>query len=87
MWGGSQLHSDYLFFLNRDGEEWVNPLCSPTSNNIAMADEYFGENEEMPLQNIDHNEMNFKKWSLIAVLVAIFTIVLATFIIRKKKQK
>lgn len=86
-WGESQLNLDYLFFLNKEGENWVNPLCSPTSNKTEMTDEFLGDKEEMPLQNVDRIEKNFKKWSLIAFSTAIFIIVLATFIIRKRKKK
>ncbi|MEG0471868.1 MAG: hypothetical protein RR588_06000 [Solibacillus sp.] len=86
-WGESQLNSDYLYYLNKEGGEWVHPLCSPTTNNTAIIDEFFGNKEEITLQHVDGKVFDVKKWGLIAISTALFITVLAVFIIRKRRKQ
>ena len=55
-WGESEFNSDYLYFLNKDGDNWVHPLCSPTTSNFNASDKYLSDKEEIPLQPVVHNE-------------------------------
>ncbi|MGE7023022.1 hypothetical protein [Solibacillus cecembensis] len=87
MWGESQLNTDYLYFLNKEGENWVHPLCSPTTNNTEIADEFLGDKVGMALHHVDENGIDFKKWGLIAFSATLFITVLVVFFIRKRKQK
>ncbi|ATP40082.1 hypothetical protein CSE16_08480 [Solibacillus sp. R5-41] len=86
-WGKSQLNSEYLYFLNKEGENWVNPLCSPTTNDTKIADEFLVDREIITLQNVDSNEDELKRWGLIVFSAALFTIVLVAFFIKKRKNK
>lgn len=73
-WGESQENATYLFFLDKDGDKWIHPLCSPTTHNTAVADEEFSDKEEITLQEVAasrSDSYNFAPMALIAVLTAI----------------
>ncbi|WP_033542938.1 hypothetical protein [Planococcus sp. CAU13] len=52
-WGESQEGATYLFFLKKDKDKWVHPLCSPSTYNTDLAEEHFGDQEEIPLQAVE----------------------------------
>ncbi|MFD1032368.1 hypothetical protein [Metaplanococcus flavidus] len=52
-WGESRENATYLFFLDKEGEKWIHPLCSPTIHNTYLADEYFADKEELTLQEVE----------------------------------
>lgn len=84
-WGTSQLGTDYLYFLNRDGDDWVHPLCSPTTDNTALAEAFLADKEEIDLQDLDRNgSMNRMIMALTALSVASAALVYARSS-RKKK--
>lgn len=70
-WGQSQLHSSLLFFLNKEGENWVHPLCSPTTADIDLADAVFADKEELALQSAENNPIG---WQLAILLGAILAV-------------
>lgn len=51
-WGESRENATYLFFLNKEGEKWIHPLCSPTTHKTELADELFADKEEITLQDV-----------------------------------
>lgn len=51
-WGESQLNASYLYYLNEEGEKWLHPLCSPTTSNTDIAEEFLADREEIALQNV-----------------------------------
>jgi hypothetical protein len=59
-WGESQFNFDYLYFLNKEGENWVHPLCSPTTNNASIADNFLADKEEISLKNVMVNKIEAK---------------------------
>ena len=70
-WGQSQLHSSLLFFLNKEGENWVHPLCSPTTADTDLADTVFADKEELVLQSAENNPTG---WQLAILLGAILAV-------------
>ena len=86
-WGTSQLNAGYLYFLDKDGEDWIHPLCSPTTDHTYIAEEFLADKETITLQNveIDENESNYGVF--VALLAVIVVIVLTLFLIRKRKKK
>lgn len=52
-WGESQEGATYLFFLSKEKEKWLHPLCSPTTHNTDLADEHFADQKEIPLQAVE----------------------------------
>lgn len=81
IWGTSQLNSEYIYFLNKKGQEWVHPLCSPTTKRSDTAGKFLTDKEEIELQNVVIYKYSNKVFFLI-----IFCIVVALFF-RQKKQK
>ncbi|WP_422122507.1 hypothetical protein DHX103_11945 [Planococcus sp. X10-3] len=88
-WGESQENATYLFFLDKEGEKWIHPLCSPTTHNTDLADEYFADKEELTLQDVeavDGASDNTVIMVLVAIpVVAIIAGVLITLIKRKSR--
>ncbi|MBZ5199819.1 hypothetical protein HU147_01205 [Planomicrobium chinense] len=71
MWGQSQLHSSLLFFLNKEGENWVHPLCSPTTANTDLADAVFADKEELVLEDAENNSINWRLFILLGAILAV----------------
>lgn len=86
-WGESQLNLDYVYFLNKEGNDWIHPLCSPTTNNIGIADEFFANKKELTLETAEANENKQKHTSVIVILVGLVTIVVASIWMVKRKRK
>jgi hypothetical protein len=89
-WGESQLNFDYLFFLNKEDEKWVHPLCSPTTNNASIANTYFANKKEIPLENVITNKDKKDENSGLLVVILLFialSIVMAVVFIKRKRTK
>lgn len=95
-WGESELNSDYLYFLKKDGVNWVHPLCSPTTSNVDAADKYLSDKEEIPLQPVVHNEKEPKddinkeesnSLTIIVLLAIVLILSLLTIFIRNRMKK
>ncbi len=83
MWGQSQLHSSLLFFLNKEGKNWVHPLCSPTTADMDLADAVFADKEVLALDNAENNSID---WRLVLLLGVILVVAAGAFQkIRRKK--
>ncbi|UOE95321.1 hypothetical protein [Alkalihalobacillus sp. LMS39] len=80
-WGTSQLNSEYVYFLNKKGQEWVHHLCSPTTKRSGTAEKFLTDKEEIELQNVV-----IYKYSNKAFFLIIFCLVIALFF-RHKKTK
>ena len=86
-WGTSQLNADYLYYLDKEGKNWVHPLCSPTTDNTDIAEESLADKEEIALQNVEIDENESTYTVIIALSAAILVIVLALLLISKRKKK
>lgn len=87
-WGESRLNMDSLFFLNKEGESWVHPVCSPTTQNTNIANEFFADKEEIVLQDVDIKDNESKAPILLSILTAIVVLAAAVFgAIRRKGNK
>jgi hypothetical protein len=91
-WGESQLDFDYLYFLNKEGTNWVHPLCSPTTNNASIANTYFADKEEIPLEKVITNDDKIEEndrppVAVVLLLVAIVALMVFVNLKRKRMKK
>ena len=86
-WGESQDNASYLFFLNKEGDNWVHPLCSPTTHNTDQADEVFADKEKITLQDVEASESEPLNTGLIILIAVILVIVVAVIFISLRKKK
>lgn len=70
-WGQSQLDSSLLFFLNKEGENWVHPLCSPTTADTDLADAVFVDKEELVLKSAENNPTGWRLAILLGAILAV----------------
>lgn len=84
-WGESQNGFKYLYYLNEDGANWDHPLCSPTTNDLGIADEFYGDIEEVALQEVEGAEDTSQK-TIMAVLIGVMIVALIVFWRRKRKK-
>lgn len=75
-WGQSQLHSSLLFFLNKEGENWVHPLCSPTTADTELADAVFADKEELVLEDAENNSTGWRVAILLGAVIAVSALAL-----------
>lgn len=90
-WGESQLNAEYLFYLNKEGEEWVHPLCSPTTLNTDIADEFYADKEEivleeMALEDVEIAESQSKGAIFLTIMTVFFVITAAVFLIIRRRK-
>ncbi|AQQ54792.1 hypothetical protein [Planococcus lenghuensis] len=90
-WGESQLNAEHLFYLNKEGEEWVHPLCSPTTLNTGIADEFYADKEEIVLEDVALEDVNtagsWPKGVIFLIAVAVFfAIIAAVFLIVRRRK-
>lgn len=86
-WGSSKLNKGYLYYLNKEGENWIHPLCSPTTDHTYIAEEFFADKETITLQNIEVDENGSEYGIFVALLAVIVVIVLTLLLIKKRKKK
>ncbi|ANU10745.1 hypothetical protein A1A1_09856 [Planococcus antarcticus DSM 14505] len=86
-WGESRLGIEYLYYLNEEGGKWVHPLCSPTTDNIGIADEFLADKEEIALQNVDTNEIEPKNTVFVVLVLLGMATIGAFFLISNRGKK
>jgi len=75
-WGTSKNDETYLYFLNKEKNRWTNPLCSPTTSAIGLADQYLADKAELPLEE-SQSILDLKpKTSLAATLVIFLSLLI-----------
>ncbi|WP_088006023.1 hypothetical protein [Indiicoccus explosivorum] len=90
-WGRSRLNAEYLYYLREEGGDWVHPLCSPTTQDTAIAEEYYGDKEEIPLEDVDPADLHTagiqSEGMLFFGSVAVFfTMIAVGFLVFKRKK-
>lgn len=86
-WGESQENVTYLFFLNQEGEKWVHPLCSPTTQNTDLADEFFADRTELALQEVEYLETETNHTVLIILITLLLAAVVAGVLVTLRKER
>ena len=86
-WGTSQLNADYLYYLDKEGKNWVHPLCSPTTDNTDIAEESLADKEEIALQNVEITENNGPNDTAFIVLLAVILATVAAILLISKRKK
>ncbi|MCM3749711.1 hypothetical protein M3223_20370 [Paenibacillus pasadenensis] len=92
-WGrlieSGSIGKEYLVFLKRENEKWINPLCSPTRP-VAEAKEelaYWKEKKLMlPDKSVDKKAIPSITGTIIGITAFIVTSVLIALSIRKKRK-
>lgn len=78
--GESQEGATYLFFLKKENEKWYDPLCSPSTHNTDLADEYFAGQEEITLQEVESFNSESNNTFTIVIVAALLLGILAASI-------
>ena len=85
-WGESQLNASYLFYLNKEGGKWVHPLCSSTTGNTDIADEFFADKEEITLENADI-AVDDTRGGIVIIFLEIIVVILAIGRLKMMKKR
>lgn len=48
-WGISRANETYLYYLMKSENAWISPLCSPTSSDLSLVNQYLADKEELNL--------------------------------------
>lgn len=84
-WGESSEGNTYLYFLKQEKQGWINPLCSPSTSDISLADQYLADKAELPLD--DNKPSNIVQVAIITLAIVIVSIIVLSTIIRYKKRR
>jgi len=83
--GPSEKGVHYLFFLKKSGNDWVNPLCSPSKKLADASKELdYLKDKEIPLKEVKDTTGSFtslgdntsKHWTAIAIIIGLIGAIL-----------
>lgn len=89
-WGESQKNATYLFFFNQEGGKWIHPLCSPTTHNTELADEFYADKKELVLQEVESSVFDSTNTILIvlvSLLLAVIVLAAVWISLSKRRNK
>ncbi|NRF93439.1 hypothetical protein HQN89_21055 [Paenibacillus frigoriresistens] len=91
--GPSEKGMHYLFFLKKNGIDWVNPLCSPSKKLADASKELdYLKDKEIPLKEAKATSGSFigdnasKHWIVIAIFVGLTGAILVRILRYKKRS-
>lgn len=89
-WGESREGATYLFFLTREEGKWLHPLCSPTTHNTDLTDEFLADKEIITLHEVESTDTesnNRTFYILLSLLLAVIAGAGVWKVFAKQKRK
>ena len=90
MWGESHIGTEYLLFLNKNGDRLESPLCSPTTETVGLDRDNLiktlaAEASTIQEENIYTPKESVFSWGWILLFSIIF-VMIATLILHKRRK-